>query len=118
MKQTSFLFKKSHFNQTFSIEEKKHYFLNSLKGHTLKYKRYSKSPLRYGGGKSLAVGLIVEHFPNDISRLISSFIGGASVEVASALELNLEVKAFDIFDIWWIFGNLQAQIHKNFTMNF
>lgn len=112
MKQTSFLFKNSHFNQTFSIEEKKHYFLNSLKGNTLKYKRYTKSPLRYGGGKSLAVGLIVEHFPNDISRLISPFIGGASVEVASALELNLEVKAFDIFDIlvnFWQLASTNSQ---------
>ena len=74
-------------------------FLHSLKGETLKYKRYTKSPLRYGGGKSLAVGLIVEHFPNDIKRVISPFIGGGSVEVACALELNLEVLGFDIFDI-------------------
>ncbi|CRF41602.1 DNA adenine methylase [Helicobacter ailurogastricus] len=28
-----------------------------------RYKRYTKSPLRYGGGKSLAVGFILEHMP-------------------------------------------------------
>ncbi|MGI0406434.1 DNA adenine methylase [Helicobacter himalayensis] len=77
----------------------KEHFLHSLKGKNLNYKRYAKSPLRYGGGKSLAVGLIVEHFPNDITRLISPFMGGGSVEIASALELDLEVKAFDVFDI-------------------
>ena len=82
-----------------NLAERKTRFLDLLKGKNLAYKRYTKSPLRYGGGKSLAVGLILEHFPNDISRVISPFIGGGSVEVASALELDLEVKAFDIFDI-------------------
>ena len=82
-----------------NLAERKARFLHSLKGKNLTYKRYTKSPLRYGGGKSLAVGLIIEHFPNDIKRVISPFIGGGGVEVASALELDLEVKAFDIFDI-------------------
>ncbi len=77
----------------------KEHFLQNLKAKNLHYKRYTKSPLRYGGGKSLAVGLILEHFPNDTTRLVSPFMGGGSVEIASALELNLEVKAFDIFDI-------------------
>ncbi len=83
-----------------SLEYKKEFFLNSLKSKKpAYYKRYTKSPLRYGGGKSLAVGLIIEHFPNDIKRLVSPFLGGGSVELASALELGLEVRAFDIFDI-------------------
>ena len=87
------------FYQNNSLTDKKILFLDSLKGKSLSYKRYTKSPLRYGGGKSLAVGLIIEHFPNDIKRLVSPFMGGGSVEIASALELGLEVKAFDIFDI-------------------
>ncbi len=82
-----------------SFSARKERFLHDLKGETLKYKRYTKSPLRYGGGKSLAVGLIIEHFPQELERVISPFIGGGSVEVACALELNLEIKAFDIFDI-------------------
>lgn len=82
------------------FESKKDFFLRTLKTKkTHSYKRYTKSPLRYGGGKSLAVGLIVEHFPNDLKKLVSPFIGGGSVECASALELGLEVRAFDIFDI-------------------
>lgn len=78
---------------------KKEIFLHHLKGKNLTYKRYTKSPLRYGGGKSLAVGLILEQIPSDTKRLISPFIGGGSVEVAVALELDIEVLAFDIFDI-------------------
>ena len=78
---------------------KKELFLHRLRGKKLTYKRYTKSPLRYGGGKSLAVGLILEQIPSDIKRLISPFIGGGSVEVATALELDIEVLAFDIFDI-------------------
>ena len=78
---------------------KKDMFLAALKGKSLKYKRYTKSPLRYGGGKSLAVGLILENFPDDIERMISPFMGGGSVEIATSLELDIEVKAFDIFDI-------------------
>lgn len=87
------------FYQGDTFADKKAFFLDSLRGKSLAYKRYTKSPLRYGGGKSLAVGLIIEHFPNDIQRLISPFMGGGSVEIASAIELDLEVKAFDVFDI-------------------
>lgn len=87
------------FYQDDTFADKRACFLDSLKGKSLTYKRYTKSPLRYGGGKSLAVGLILEHFPSDIKRLVSPFMGGGSVEIASALELDLEVKAFDVFDI-------------------
>ncbi|WP_163499759.1 DNA adenine methylase [Helicobacter suis] len=73
-------------------------FLKSLYSQKLRYKRYSKSPLRYGGGKSLAVGLILEYMP-DVKRVISPFMGGGSVEIACAMELGIEVRAFDIFDI-------------------
>lgn len=84
------------FNDFLFIKE---VFLENLKGKNLAYKRYTKSPLRYGGGKSLAIGMIIENFPNDLKRVVSPFIGGGSLEVACALELNLEVIAFDIFDI-------------------
>ena len=78
---------------------KKDKFLHNLKGKNLTYKRYIKSPLRYGGGKSLATGLIIEQLPRDIKRLVSPFIGGGSVEIAVALELDIEVLGFDVFDI-------------------
>jgi DNA adenine methylase len=81
---------------------KKEAFLNALKSPTgkQKYKRYIKgTPLRYAGGKTLAVGLIVELLPNNLERIISPFFGGGSFEIACAKELGLEVKGFDIFDM-------------------
>lgn len=63
------------------------------------YKRYSGTPLRYAGGKTLAVGHIVNLLPNKIGRVVSPFLGGASVEIALAKELGLEVIGYDIFDI-------------------
>ncbi|WP_139452222.1 DNA adenine methylase [Campylobacter armoricus] len=97
-------------------KNKKEYFLKSLKGKNLPFKRYTKSPIRYGGGKSLAVGIILQHFPNDLKRLISPFIGGGSVEIASALELDIKVKAFDIFDIlvnfWQVILNDNKRLYE------
>lgn len=84
-----------------SLAERKRRFLNNLlspSGKT-KYKRYLKAPIRYAGGKSLAVGLVVELIPNNVKRVISPFLGGGSVEVACALELDLPVIGYDIFDI-------------------
>lgn len=74
-------------------------FLYKLKSDKTKYKRYNGSPLRYAGGKSLAVGHIVELLPKDLKRVVSPFIGGGSVEVAIAKELNISVIAYDIFDL-------------------
>ncbi len=63
------------------------------------YKRYTQSPLRYAGGKSLAVGLIIESMPANIKTVVSPFMGGGSVEIALARELDLPVIAYDIFTI-------------------
>ncbi|WP_197019043.1 DNA adenine methylase [Thioalkalivibrio sp. HK1] len=74
------------------------------------YKRYTQSPLRYAGGKSLAVGLIVESIPANIEMVVSPFMGGGSVEIALARELGLPVISYDIFAIlcqYW-----QVQISK------
>lgn len=84
-----------------SFAERKRIFLNHLaspSGKT-KYKRYMGAPIRYAGGKSLAVGLVVERIPDNTKRVISPFLGGGSVEVAIAKELNLPVLGYDIFDI-------------------
>ena len=70
-----------------------------LKGKNGNYKRYIGSPLRYAGGKSLAVGLITEFLPKDVKRVVSPFIGGGSVEIAMAKELGLEVIGYDVFDL-------------------
>ena len=68
------------------------------------YKRLPLSPIRYAGGKSLAVGHIIEVMPAGVKRVISPFLGGGSVEVALNLRLGIEVIACDILKplvIYW-----------------
>ena len=87
---TPFLFKET-------FEAKKSFLLNNLlsKNERYKYKRLCLSPIRYAGGKSLAVGHIIENLPN-IKRLISPFFGGGSVEIAIAQKLGVKVIGADI----------------------
>lgn len=63
------------------------------------YKRYNGLPLRYAGGKSLAVGHVIENIPHYATRIMSPFIGGGSVEIACAKELGIAVTSYDIFDV-------------------
>ncbi len=93
-----------------TFEDRKEIFLNRYKSPSskTKYKRYIGLPLRYAGGKSLAVGLILEHLPN-IKRLISPFFGGGSVEIAGAKELGIEVLGFEIFDILVNYWKVQIE---------
>lgn len=71
-----------------------------------KYKRVALSPIRYAGGKSLAVGHVIELLPDNIKKVVSPFFGGGSIEIAMSKELGLEVIGYDIFDIlcnYWKF---------------
>jgi len=86
--------------------------LDNLKGKSRKYKRYLGSPLRYAGGKSWAVGYIVERLPENIKRLVSPFFGGGSIEIAVAKELGIEVIGFEIFDILVHYWNFQIEKPK------
>ena len=64
-----------------------------------KYKSIQLSPLRYAGGKSKAVGLILENLPKlNRKKIISPFFGGGSVELCLAQELEFEVVGYDTFD--------------------
>lgn len=75
-------------------------FLGRLRGPgNRRYTRYNGLPLRYAGGKSLAVGYIIEQFPDRLERLVAPFIGGASVEIAAAKELGIPVQGYDVFDL-------------------
>ena len=97
-----------------SYSERKSAFLHDLaspSGKT-KYKRYVGAPIRYAGGKSLAVGLIVELMPDNVKRLVSPFLGGGSVEVACANELGIPVVGYDIFDIQMTYWKLQLSEPK------
>ncbi len=92
----------------------KEIFLYKLRGKNKKYKRYLGSPLRYAGGKSWAVGYIIENFPDNAKRLISPFFGGGSVEIAVAKELKIETIGFDIFDI--LVNYWQIQINRPYNL--
>lgn len=85
--------------QDLFLSTRKEEFLFRLRGRGRKYKRYLGSPLRYAGGKSWAVGYVIEKLPLTIKRLVSPFFGGGSIEIAVAKELNIEVKGFELFDI-------------------
>jgi DNA adenine methylase len=92
-----------------SMKTRKDRFLRKLSSPSgkTKYKRYLGSTLRYAGGKSLAVGLIVELIPDDTKRIISPFMGGGSIEIACAIELGIPTIAYDIFDILMNYWDVQ-----------
>jgi len=96
------------------IAERKRAFLDKLKSPSdpKKYKRYMGSPLRYAGGKSLAVGYIINLLPDRLSRVISPFMGGGSVEIAIAKELGIPVIGYDIFDILMNYWHFQIKEPK------
>jgi DNA adenine methylase len=99
-----------------SISDKKREFLIRLKSNSPKnkYKRYLESPIRYAGGKSLAVGYVIECLADNIKRVISPFFGGGSVEIAIAKELGIPVIGFEIFDI--LVNYWQIQINKPYEL--
>lgn len=92
-----------------SIGDARDQFLHTIRSDgKLDYKRYLGSPLRYAGGKSLAVGYVIEKLPEILpSRIVSPFMGGGSVEIAIAKELEIDVVAYDIFDILMNYWQVQ-----------
>lgn len=98
-----------------SRKERRVMFLRALSG-VKRYKRFLGSPLRYGGGKSLAVGHIVENIPANVQKMVSPFMGGGALEIACARHLGIKVLACDIFDIlanyWQMQINAPKKLHK------
>jgi DNA adenine methylase len=75
-------------------------FLQSITKPDGEFKRLNKiSPLRYPGGKTKAIGLITKYLPDVLpKKIVSPFIGGASLEIAWANNLDVdEVVCGDIF---------------------
>lgn len=100
-----------------SLKEKKVALLQYLRSSNLssqnRYKRLSLSPIRYAGGKSLAVGFATELLPDHIEKVVSPFFGGGSIEIAWSKILGLEVVGYDIFDIlanYWNFQLSQPEV--------
>ena len=63
-----------------------------------------KTPLRYAGGKSKAIKIITP-FVSDVSKIVSPFIGGGSLEVHWA-SMGKEVIGYDLFDVLVNFWNI------------
>ena len=84
-----------------SLESEKEYlkkYLNDIKGSTQPYKRVCLSQLRYAGGKSKAIGLILENLPAlKEKKIVSPFFGGGSFELVLSSKLGFEVIGYDIF---------------------
>ena len=96
-----------------SLKKRKQDFLAALRSTgKLEYKRYLASPLRYAGGKSLAVGLVIEKIPETVQRVASPFIGGGAIEIALARELGIKVHAYDVFDILCSYWKVQLSSPK------
>lgn len=55
-----------------------------------------KSPLRYPGGKSRAVDLVLKLIPKKTTTLCSPFFGGGSIEINCAAK-GMEVQGYDVF---------------------
>jgi DNA adenine methylase len=85
----------------FLLEKEKPYlstYLESIKGKAREYKRVTISPLRYAGGKSNAVGFILENLPAlKEKKVVSLFFGGGTFELVLSKNLGFEVIGYDIF---------------------
>ena len=78
-------------------------FLDSIRstsGSGMGFKRIIASPLRYAGGKSKAVGLILGELPKlKHKRIVSPFFGGGSFELCVSQSLGIEVIGYDVFEM-------------------
>lgn len=77
------------------------------------FKRIIISPLRYAGGKSKAIGLILNNLPKlRNKRIVSPFFGGGSFELCISQNLDIEVIGYDIFGMLVNFWNVLIN-HKD-----
>ena len=82
------------------FQTRKQEYLEGLRKKNGGFKRVLVSPLRYAGGKSKAVGLILDNLPElRHNRVVSCFFGGGSFELCLSQHLGVEVIGYDIFDM-------------------
>tara|TARA_R110000782_G_scaffold260474_1_gene351741 strand:- start:51 stop:1073 length:1023 start_codon:yes stop_codon:yes gene_type:complete len=88
-------------------------YLNTLRKSDGAYKRVIISPLRYAGGKSKAIGLILNNLPKlSNKKIVSPFFGGGSFELCVSQILDIQVIGYDIFGMVANFWNVLIN-HKN-----
>ena len=82
-------------------------YLKSILNKNGTYKRQCLSPLRYAGGKSKAIGLILSNLPYlKEKKIVSPFFGGGSVELCLSQELDIQVQGYDVFGLLVNFWNI------------
>ena len=80
------------------------------------FKRVSISPLRYAGGKSKAVGILLSHLPKlKEQKIVSLFFGGGSFEICLSQKLGIEVIGYDIFGMLTNFWNILINDKDDFV---
>jgi len=88
-------------------------YLKTIRNKNGTYKRICISPLRYAGGKSKAIGLILENLPKlKEKKIVSPFFGGGSVELVCSQMLGIKVIGYDVFNMLANFWNVLIK-HKN-----
>ena len=101
------------------LEKEEEYLKNYLKkieskSGNNKYKRVTISPLRYAGGKSKALGILLENLPKlKNKKIVSPFFGGGSFEFVLAKELGFQVIGYDIFSLLTNFWNQLLTNNEN-----
>ena len=99
------------------------YYLNNIRSSGkidaenphIRYKRVCISPLRYAGGKSKAIGIILSNLPKLVDKkVISPFFGGGSFELCISQELDIQVVAYDIFGLLVNFWKVLIEDKDNF----
>jgi DNA adenine methylase len=90
-------------------------YLSQIKNKNDGFKRVCMSPLRYAGGKSKAIGMILDNLPKlKEKKIVSPFFGGGSFELCASQELNIEVIGYDIFGMLVNFWNVLIHDKDNF----
>jgi len=80
------------------------------------FKRVLISPLRYAGGKSKAIGLILNNMPElQEKKIVSVFMGGGSFELTMSQHLGYKVIGYDIFEMLTNFWNVICE-EKTFSV--
>ena len=91
-------------------------YLSSISKANHTYKRVLISPLRYAGGKSKAIGLILNNLPMlKEKKIVSPFIGGGSFELCASQVLDIEVIAYDVFGYLVNFWNVLLNRKNEFV---
>ena len=92
-------------------------FLQKIQKKDGSFKRVISSPLRYAGGKSKAIGLILNELPKlKNKRIISPFFGGGSFELCVSQMLDIEVVGYDVFDMLANFWDVLINHKDDFVL--